>query len=161
MRAGGFLQSFALLLREIGRALARYVRGQILIAIILSLFYVAGFALLGVPAWAFTGVVCGFSHLVPVFGSVLGLAFAVLITLAGGAGWYRALGVFGIFALAQAFESFYLTPRVLGSSVHLPPLAVFLALLFAGMFFGFLGILLAVPLMAIAAVTWRFFRRER
>lgn len=157
----GFLRTFASLLREIGRALARYAGGQILLAVILSLLYVAGFAALRVPAWAFVGVVCGFSHLVPVFGSVLGLAFAAIFTWAGGGGLYRVLGVFGIFAVVQAFESFYLTPKVLGSSVDLPPVAVFVALLLAGAFFGFLGILLAVPLMAIVAVAWKFFRGRR
>lgn len=144
---------------QIGRTLAFYVRGQIRIAAILTVVYAIGFALSGVPGWPFVAAMCGFANLIPIAGSVIALGIAALITWFGGGGLYNLLGVLATFVIAQALESFYITPRVLGREVSVPPLTVFLALLIGGGLFGFFGLLLAVPAVAVLMVCWRYFRK--
>ncbi|MGH9627124.1 MAG: AI-2E family transporter [Bryobacteraceae bacterium] len=147
------------LLGDIGRTLAFYVRGQIRVSAILALLYAVGFALSGVPGWPFVAVMCGFANLIPIVGSVIALGIAALITWFGGGGLYNLLGVLATFVVAQGLEGFYITPRVLGREVSVPPLTVFAALLIGGALFGFFGLLLAVPLVAILMVSWRHFHR--
>jgi predicted PurR-regulated permease PerM len=152
-------RSFLSLVKEIGGILTRYVGGQFRICLILSVIYAVGFALLGVPLWPLVALLCGFSHLIPMFGPV------IAILIAAGLAWiardvYHAMGVMGVFAVAQGIEGFYLTPRILGKRLHLPAIAVFIGLTIASLMFGFIGILITVPLMAIAAAIWRFYARK-
>jgi len=152
-------RSLLSLLREIGGILTRYIGGQFRIALVLSAIYAVGFALLRVPVWPLLAAACGFSHLIPMFGPVIAILVAAVLA------WistdvYHAIGVMGVFVVAQTLEGFYLTPRILGKRLRLPALAVFIGITLAGMMFGFVGILLTVPLMAIAAAVWRFYARK-
>jgi predicted PurR-regulated permease PerM len=69
---------------------------------------------------------------------------------------WRILGVVGVFVVVQTLEGFVLTPRILGKSVGLSAMTVFVCGLIGGALFGPLGLLLAVPIAAVAAVAWRF-----
>lgn len=146
----------AALLGEIARTLGRYIGAQVRISLILSMIYGIGFLLLHVPLWPVLAFVCGFAHAVPVFGAVVAILITAGLTWIV-RGFYPALGVMGIFAGAQALEGFYLSPRILGRRLSLPPLWVFFATLLASSLFGFFGVLLVVPAMAVAAVVWRHF----
>lgn len=140
-------------------AVAQWLRGQILIAAILTAIYALGFALLRMPLWPLVAVICGCLHLVPFIGAVLALAIAGLVMMFADAGVYRLLGVLGVYVFAQALEGFYLTPRILGARLRMPPWAVFIAILAGGALFGPLGILLAAPVTAILLLAWRRFGR--
>ena len=145
--------------REIAGTLSAYLRGQIKISTILGLLYSVGFAISGVPGWFLIGPVCGALNLVPFLGPLIALALACLVALFGEARLYNFMGVVATFALLQALEGFYLTPKLLGQRVGLKPISVFLAIAVGGFFFGPLGFVLAVPALAIAAVLWRRSRR--
>src|SRR5437868_10229095 len=137
---------------DIGRTLVVYVRGQFLIAAILTVIYIAGFAICKVPAWGLIGVLAGALHLIPRIGALFALLIPMLLTFLGGGGVERILGVLAVFVIAQALEGFYLTPRLLGARLHLRPAVVFLAILIGGALFGVVGLLAAVPAIAVAKV---------
>jgi predicted PurR-regulated permease PerM len=155
MRAGG---SFGDLLREIARTLAAYIRGEIIIALTMSALYAVAFGSLKVPAWPLMAVLCGFLHLVPNFGVLIGFVLAVGLTAIAGREFWRVAAVAGAFVLFQGFEGYYLTPHILGRRLGLRPFAVFLAVLAGSMLFGVVGLLTAAPALAIANVLWKFFR---
>jgi predicted PurR-regulated permease PerM len=143
------------LVGDIGRTLGGYVVGQLKVAAILACLYSVGYALSGVPLWLLLGVLSGAFNMIPIIGSLLGLgltAFAVL--LHHGQLWNYA-GVLITFVVVQGLEGFWLTPRLLGKRVGLSPLYVFLAILIGGAMFGPVGVLFAVPVLAVLAVIWR------
>jgi predicted PurR-regulated permease PerM len=153
-----FREPFSRLFDEVGRILESYVRGQLLIASVMAALYAVGFAALGVPAWAGIAALAGLLNAIPYVGTALGLVLATGFTLADGGGLWRVAGVVGVFAAVQSVEGYYLTPRVLGGRLNLHPMAVFLGLLVGGKLFGLLGVILAVPAIAVARVFLKFFR---
>lgn len=153
-----FRDAFSRLFDEVGRILQSYVLGQLMIAIIMGALYALGFAAFGVPAWAGIAALSGFLNVIPYVGTGLGLVLATGFTFAAGGDLWRVLGVVGVFIAVQSVEGYILTPRILGSRLSLHPMAVFLGLLIGGRLFGFLGVLLAVPVIAIAQVFLKFLR---
>jgi predicted PurR-regulated permease PerM len=145
--------------REIGRTLGHYFVGQAKIAGILAGLYATGFAISGVPQWPVVALFGGAMQFVPLLGPPLTLLIAALAVALGGGGLYNYLGVLITFVVAQAVEGFYLTPTILGRHTRLSPWAVFFGALLGGMLFGPLGLLLAVPVLAVAMVLWRAARR--
>lgn len=145
------------LARDIGGVLVHYVSAQIRICLVLTAIYAVGFALLKVPLWPALAIMCGFAHAIPMFGATVAVVITAALTWVA-RGVYPAAGVMGVFAGAQVLEGFWLTPRIMGRHLKLSPWWVFLGALIAGMMFGFFGVLLAIPAMAVAAVVWRFAR---
>ncbi|HYP15187.1 MAG TPA: AI-2E family transporter [Bryobacteraceae bacterium] len=153
-----FRAPFSRLFDEVGRILQSYVLGQIMIAIIMGLLYGLGFALLQVPAWPGIAALSGFLNVVPYVGTGLGLVLATGFTFASDQNLWRVGGVIGVFIAVQMVEGYFLTPRILGDRLALHPMAVFLGLLVGGKLFGFLGVLLAVPVIAVSMVFYKFLR---
>ena len=151
-----FRDSFSRLFDESGRILESYVRGQLLIGLIMAVFYAIGFWFLGVPAWAGIAVIAGLLNSIPYIGTAIGMLMAGGFTFAsGGRGWELA-GVLGVFVAVQTLEGYVLTPKILGGRLNLHPMAVFLGLLVGGKLFGILGIVLAIPAIAIGKVFLKF-----
>lgn len=153
-----FRQPFSRLFDESGRILESYVRGQLLIGLIMAVFYAVGFWALGVPAWAGIALIAGLLNAIPYVGTILGIILAGAFTFAEGGGVWGFAGVLGIFASVQTFEGYVLTPKILGGRLNLHPMAVFLGLLVGGKLFGFLGIVLAIPAIAIGKVFLKLVR---
>lgn len=153
-----FRNPFSRLFDEVGRILESYVRGQLLIAMVMSVLYAIGFGALGVPAWAGIAALSGLLNIIPYVGTLLGLVLATGFTLADGGGLWRVGGVVAVFVIVQSIEGYYLTPKILGERLSLHPMAVFLGLLIGGKLFGLLGVILAVPTIAVAKVFIKFFR---
>lgn len=147
-----------MLFDESGRILQSYVLGQIMIGAIMSVFYAIGFGLLGIPAWAGIAIIAGMLNAVPYVGTVLGLILAGGFTLADGGGVWNLAAVAGVFVAVQSLEGYVLTPRILGERLNLHPMAVFLGLLVGGKLFGLLGVILAIPAIAIFKVFFKFLR---
>jgi predicted PurR-regulated permease PerM len=146
--------------KEVLGTLGGYVAGQIKVAAIVGLLYTIGFAIAEVPGWFIVGPVCGALNLVPMAGAVIALLLAAFTTLLGDARMYNFIGLLVTFVAVQAIEGFYLTPKLLGRRVGLRPLSVFAAILVGGFAFGPLGVLFAVPALAVLAVFWRRARRN-
>jgi predicted PurR-regulated permease PerM len=147
-----FRDPFTRLFDEVGRILAAYVRGQLFIAAIMAMLYAIGFAVLRVPAWAGLAALAGFLNVIPYVGTLFGFVLAAAFVLAQGGGLWKLFGLAGVFVAVQSAEGYYLTPRILGSRLSLHPMAVFLGLLIGGKLFGLLGVILAVPTIAVAKV---------
>ena len=153
-----FRDPFRRLFDEVGRILQAYVRGQLLIAMLMGGLYAIGFVLLKVPAGAGIAILAGFLNVIPYIGTIFGLTIATGFTIADGGGFWRLVGVIGVFIAVQVIEGYFLTPRILGRRMNLHPMAVFLGMLIGGKLFGFLGIILAVPTIAVAKVFLMFSR---
>jgi predicted PurR-regulated permease PerM len=153
-----FRDPFERLFDEVGRILQAYVRGQLLIAMLMGALYAIGFVLLQVPAGAGIAILAGFLNTIPYIGTLFGIILATSFTMAAGAGFWRVGGVLGVFVAVQMIEGYFLTPRILGGRMSLHPMAVFLGMLIGGKLFGFLGIILAVPTIAVAKVFLMFLR---
>ena len=153
-----FREPFSRLFDESGRILESYVRGQLLIGLIMAVFYGVGFWLLGVPAWAGIALIAGLLNAIPYVGTLIGIVLAVGFTVADGGGVWDVGAVLGIFVAVQTIEGYVLTPRIIGGRLNLHPMAVFLGLLIGGKLFGLLGIILAIPAIAIGKVFFKFLR---
>lgn len=94
-------------------------------------------------------------NIIPVFGSIIGLALTAYAVLLNDGGLWNYIAVLITFVAVQALEGFWLSPRILGRRVGLSPLYVFVAVLVGGALFGPLGVLFAVPILAVLAVLWR------
>jgi predicted PurR-regulated permease PerM len=144
------------LTNQINLVLSSYVRGQLLIAAIMSSLYVIGFVLLRVPIAVTLGVISGLLNFIPYLGTLTGLTLSLTFLILDGAGVTRLLGVLILFASVQSLEGYFLTPRLLGDRLNLSPLWVLVGLLVGGNLFGLIGIVLALPVLAVAKVLLGF-----
>jgi predicted PurR-regulated permease PerM len=146
----------ARLFDDIGDVLRGYVRGRLLVALGMAVFYTAGLWAVGVPVPAAIGLIAGIVGVVPYLGVVTGLVLALGFALLDGASMLHLVGVAGVFAAAQLLEDYVLTPRLIGDRLELHPLLVFVGLIVAGDLYGLLGLVLAIPALAILKVIVRF-----
>ena len=153
-----FREPFSRLFDESGRILESYVRGQLLIGLIMAVFYAVGFWFLGVPAWAGIALLAGLLNAIPYVGTLLGIVLGCGFTVADGGGVWEVAAVLGVFVAVQSLEGYVLTPRIIGGRLNLHPMAVFLGLLIGGKLFGLLGVILAIPAIAIGKVFFKFLR---
>lgn len=137
---------------QINEVLSSYVRNQLLIAVAMGAMYSVGFLILRVPLGFTIGMVAGILNFVPYLGTLTGLALSVFFVALDGAGFGRISGVLIIFAIVQSVEGYYMTPKLLGSRLNLHPMWVLVGLVIGGNLFGLLGIILAVPVIAVAKV---------
>ncbi|VAX17889.1 hypothetical protein MNBD_NITROSPINAE01-1074 [hydrothermal vent metagenome] len=137
---------------KIDAVLSNFMRGQLTIAFIMTLILSTGLMLIGTPMGLLIGVCAGLSNIVPYLPAVVGLVPALLLTYLQFGDFSHLLAVLLLFGGAQVFEGFVLSPKILEKAVGLHPVAVLAALLIGGSFFGFLGVLLAVPTAAVLKV---------
>lgn len=129
-----------------------FLRGQLTVCLSLAVMYAIGFTISGVPFGIVIALLGGFVSFVPYVGPALTLVPALLLTLLNyGADWH-VLGVIGTFVVAQALEGNVLTPNIVGSTIGLHPVWVILAVVVFSNLFGFVGLLLAVPIAAALKV---------
>ena len=153
-----FRNPFSNLFDESGRILESYVRGQLLIGSIMAVCYAVGFYFLGVPAWAGIALIAGLLNAVPYVGTISGVVLACGFSFADGGSFGHIAAILGVFVAVQSLEGYILTPRIMGGRLNLHPMAVFLGLLIGGKLFGLLGIILAIPAIAIGKVFFKFLR---
>ncbi len=146
--------------KETDGLLAQYLRGQLLVMLVLALYYSAALALAGLDVALPVGVLTGLLVFVPYLGFGLGLVLALIAAFLQFPGWAGVAAVAAIYGVGQLIESFYLTPRLVGERIGLHPLAVIFALLAFGQLFGFVGVLLALPASAVLLVAFRHLRHH-
>ncbi|WP_045213886.1 AI-2E family transporter [Desulfonatronovibrio magnus] len=155
-------EDFAFLAREFARIVVAFFRGQIVIGLIMGVLMAIGFSLSGLKFGAFLGIIIGLLNIIPYLGSILGLLIVLPLSyFQEGGGLILLIMVLGVFAAVQVVESYLLTPRIMGKSTGLHPLAIIVAVLFWGKAFGgILGMILAIPLTAFFVVAWRLARKK-
>ncbi len=139
-------------LRDIDSVLSGFVRGQLMVALAMAALYSIGLYLAGTPMSLFIGILSGIASLIPYLGLVIGFVPAALLTYFHTQEWLPVLSVAGVFAVVQALEGMVLTPKLVGESIGLHAVAVMLAVLLGGEFFGLAGVLLGVPAVAVLNV---------
>ena len=145
------------LAREIDFKLASFVRGQATICLVLGTFYAIALRSIGLNHGLLIGLISGLVGFIPYAGSLTGALLAVsLAILQFGLIWTRVLLVLGIFFVGQSLADYVLAPLLVGNKVHLNPVWLIFALFAFGYLFGFVGLLVAVPLAAAIGVLVRF-----
>ncbi len=146
--------------READGLLAQYLRGQLLVMLLLATYYSAALAIAGFDVALPVGIITGLLVFIPYIGFGLGLMLALMSAILFFDSWYGLIAVAIVYGLGQFIESFYLTPRLVGERIGLHPLTVIFALLSFGQLFGFVGILLALPASAILSVVFGRLRQH-
>ena len=143
---------------EADSVLGQYLRGQMLVMLVMAVFYAIGLALFGLDLALPIGIFTGLAMFIPYLGFGIGLILAVLAGLLQFASVKALVMVAVVYGIGQMFESLYLTPRLVGERIGLHPLAVIFALLAFGQVFGFVGVLIALPASAVLLVAIRRIR---
>ncbi len=146
--------------REVDRILSAWLRGQALCCLALAVFYATGLTLVGLDLGLIVGLAAGVLSFIPYVGSITGLVSSVGLALAQWGTWRGVVSVLVVFVIGQIFEGYVIYPRFLGDRVELHAVWVIFALFAGGAAFGFLGVLLAVPVAATIGVLCRFWLRR-
>jgi predicted PurR-regulated permease PerM len=146
--------------REVNLLLAQYLRGQLLVMLVLAVYYSATLAMAGFEVALPVGILTGLLVFIPYLGFGLGLALALVASVLQFPGLSGLAYVAVIYGAGQVIEGFFLTPRLVGERIGLNPLAVIFALLAFGQLFGFAGVLLALPASAVLMVAFRHLRHH-
>jgi predicted PurR-regulated permease PerM len=145
----------AAFLRECDTMLRQYLKGQLSVMGAMALIYPLGLMLTGLNlAWPI-GVFTGLAVFIPYLGYTTGLVLALMSAAIQFTGWHGVAEVAAVYAVGQVLESFVLTPRLVGERIGLSPLAVIVALLVFGEVFGFVGVLVCLPVSALGVVAMR------
>ncbi|SHE27454.1 AI-2E family transporter [Thermomonas hydrothermalis] len=143
------------LAQQTDEVLGGFLRGQMLVMLILGVLYALGLWLVGLDLGILIGLVAGLLTFVPYLGPASIVIFGGLAALVQFGDWQHLLGVGIVFTVGQLVESFLLTPVLVGDRIGLHPMAVIFAVMAGGTLFGFLGMLLALPVAAVANVVLR------
>ena len=143
---------------ESGDILRAFLRGQFLVMLALGAIYAIGLQLVGLKLGILIGVIAGLISFIPYLGATTGVILAVVAALVQAQGFdIKLLALVGtVFVVGQLLESYVLTPRIVGDKIGLHPMAVIFAIMAGGQLFGFVGMLLALPVAAVANVMLRF-----
>jgi len=144
------------LAQETDEVLGAFLRGQLLVMLVLSIIYSVGLSLVGLKFAIAIGVVSGLVSFVPYLGFVFGISLAgITVALEPNPLWLF-VGVVVTFSIAQLLEGSILTPKLVGDRIGLHPVIIIFAVAAGGQLFGFFGILLALPAAAVLSVLVRF-----
>ncbi len=145
---------------EVNRILAAWIRGQAICCLLLALVYAVGLTVIGLDLGLIVGLAAGILSFIPYVGTIVGGVTALLLSLTQTPGWHGVLLVALVFGFGQALNDYVIQPRFLGDRVGLPAVWVIFSLFAGGAAFGFLGIMLAVPVTATLGVLARFWLRR-
>lgn len=143
------------LARDSDAVLGAFLRGQLLVMLALGLVYASGLWMVGLDLALLIGVIAGLVSFVPYLGFIVGIVAATV------AGWLQfhefmpLLGVVAVFGVGQLLEGMWLTPKLVGDRIGLHPVAVIFAIMAGGQLFGFVGVLLALPVASVVMVLLR------
>jgi predicted PurR-regulated permease PerM len=151
-----YLPTVSRLAKESDAVLGSFLRGQFSVMISLGLIYAIGLWAIGLDLGPLIGFVAGMVSFVPYLGAFVGVSAAILATLVQHGDAIHVLMVLGVFAVGQTMEGFVLVPWLVGDRIGLHPVAVIFAIMAGGQLFGFLGVLLALPVAAVSMVLLRY-----
>jgi predicted PurR-regulated permease PerM len=148
------------LARDTDRVLSAWLRGQLLCCAALGVFYAVALQLVGLELGLTIGLMAGILTFIPYVGSLTGFVAAVLLAMGQFGTWNEVMWVVAIFVVGQTIEGYVIYPYLLGDRVELHAVWVIFALFAGGVAFGFLGVLLAVPMAAALGVVARYWLRR-
>ncbi len=140
---------------ESDQVLGAFIRGQLLVMLGLGLVYVIGLWLVGLELALLIGVLAGLLSIVPYLGAIVGIVSALVAAFVQFGDLLHPALVAAVFIVGQSLEGMLLTPLLVGDRIGLHPVAVIFAVMAGGVLFGFLGVLLALPIAAVLMVLLR------
>ena len=146
--------------KNIDIVLSSYIRGQTNVCLILGIFYAICLSLVGLNFGFLIGFLTGIFSFIPYFGMLIGMLIGTIVALFQSDGSLFVILVISIFLLGQFIEGNFITPRLVGDKVGIHPALIIFSLLVGGTLFGFVGILFAIPTIAIIGVLGRFFIKK-
>jgi predicted PurR-regulated permease PerM len=144
--------------REIDQVLAEFLRGQLMVMVVLAVYYALALWAVGLDHAFAIGILTGLLVFIPYVGFGLGLVLGIVAALLQFSGWPFFLSVLAVYGIGQLVENYVLIPYLVGDRIGLHPLAVIFALLAFGQLFGFAGVLIALPVSAALLVALRHVR---
>ena len=144
--------------READHALGQYLHGQIMVMLVMAVFYATGLWITGLEFFLPIGIITGTMVIVPYVGAAIGVALGTLAAFLQFQELSGIVWVWVVFGLGQALEGNLITPKLVGERIGLHPVAVIFALLAFGQLFGFPGLLVALPASAVLLVALRTVR---
>lgn len=157
-------QQEALTVKLIGQChevLGAFMRGQLLVMLALGIVYAVGLMTIGLELGLLIGLLAGLASLVPYMGFAVGITAALVAGLFQfGVDFYPLLGIVVVFSVGQLLEGMLLTPLLVGDRIGLHPVAVIFAILAGGQLFGFIGVLLALPVAAVIMVLLKYAHQQ-
>jgi len=145
--------------QDVNSTMAAYIRAQLIACLLIGSVCTVGFAVIGVRYALVLGLIAGLLEFIPLLGPVVVAALAV--TVAGFDSVGQAIAVFVFLAVLRIVHDYVTYPRIIGSGIHLHPLAVILAILSGHEIAGLAGIFLAIPVIAVITVTYRHWLEHR
>jgi predicted PurR-regulated permease PerM len=144
--------------QQIDSVLAEFLRGQLMVMVVLAVYYSIALSVVGLDRAVAIGVLTGLLIFIPYVGFGMGLVLGIAAALLQWHGWPPFLAVVAVYVVGQLLENYVLVPYLVGERIGLHPLAVIFALLAFGQLFGFAGVLLALPISAALLVGLRHVR---
>lgn len=143
------------LFKEIDKSISSFIRGRIIVGIYVGITTTIALIILNINFAFSIGMLAGLADIIPYFGPVIGIIPAVFLALLDGP--LKVIWVIIAFTIIQQTENNIITPKVVGESVGIHPVTVILSLIVGGGFFGILGMLLAIPIVAIIKIMYSYF----
>lgn len=148
--------AFRKLMRDSDAALGGFLRGQMLVCLVLAVFYSVGWSLVGLDHAIVLGILAGVFGFVPFLGVIVAVLLSLMVALGQfGLDWLQLLLVFSVFQVGQILESAFLTPNLIGDRIGLHPVWVLFAVFAGGAVAGLAGVFMAVPVAAVLGVVVR------
>jgi predicted PurR-regulated permease PerM len=144
------------LARQSDDVLGAFLRGQLSVMAALSGIYAGGLMLIGLDLALLIGLGAGLVSFIPYLGGIVGIGAGVIAAYVQFHDWQHVVMVLAVFGIGQMMEGMVLTPMLVGDKIGMHPVAVILAIMAFGQLFGFLGVLLALPVAAIVMVVLRY-----
>lgn len=147
-------------LSRIHTILGEYAKGQSIVCLSLILIYIPLLYAIQLPDAFFIGFLTGFLAFIPYLGAFIGLMLSFIVALIQFQGWWQIFAVIGIFSAVNLFEGNFLTPRFIGKRVGLHPVWIIFSLMAAATLFGFMGVIITLPVAAILSTIVRILLEE-
>jgi predicted PurR-regulated permease PerM len=133
---------------QVDANLSGYAKGQVIVCAILALMYAIGLSIVGLKNSILIGVITGFLSFIPYVGALIGFILSVVVHLSNTGTWNPITLIAIVFVIVQAIEGNFLTPRFIGNRIGVHPVLILFSLLAGASWFGFLGVVLALPTLA-------------
>lgn len=150
-----YFEMFILLFHKVVSSIELFIRGQMIDSLAVGIMTSIGLAIIGMPYYLVIGIIAGLGNVIPYLGPLIGFLPALFILTVSPAGFtlFGFIKLLTVFASVQFIESTFVYPIAVGKSVNLHPLVVFIGITIGGQLGGMIGMLIAIPIIAIAKVT--------
>lgn len=145
---------------EMDEVLGAFLRGQLLVMLALGFIYAIGLWIVGLNVALVVGLIAGLASIVPYLGFIIGIASAAVAAIIQFGDFTVLLYILIVFGVGQVMESVLLTPMLVGQKIRMHPVAVIFAIMAGGQLFGFVGVLVALPVAAVIMVLLRYMHQK-